>query len=212
MRESCPREWCRSSVLSAWVTALRGPPCDGQRDRPRFSRKDTTHDGHGPVCPDLDETGRLPVSGSSPAYTRTRSAPLGNSSIPPRCRRRRPGLGRVQQRQYRVLRVTFRVMRQACREVNSNNRWSSRWARQGSNLRPLGCKPSALPLSYAPSPRRTGGRPQAARAATALRHPFWSRGTFLVDKEGIVRFAERNGPGEPRDQNGWRKAVAALAA
>src|SRR4051794_12797209 len=39
-----------------------------------------------------------------------------------------------------------------------------------------------------------------------------SRGTFLVDKEGIVRFAERNGPGEARDQSGWRKAVAALAA
>ena len=38
------------------------------------------------------------------------------------------------------------------------------------------------------------------------------RGTFLVDKAGIVRFAEVNGPGEPRDQNGWRKAVAALAA
>jgi mycoredoxin-dependent peroxiredoxin len=39
-----------------------------------------------------------------------------------------------------------------------------------------------------------------------------TRGTFLVDKEGIVRFAERNGPGEPRDQSGWRKAVGALAA
>ncbi len=26
----------------------------------------------------------------------------------------------------------------------------NRWARQGSNLRPLGCKPRALPLSYAP--------------------------------------------------------------
>src|SRR6478609_8459952 len=26
------------------------------------------------------------------------------------------------------------------------------WARQGSNLRPLGCKPSALPLSYTPRP------------------------------------------------------------
>jgi len=38
------------------------------------------------------------------------------------------------------------------------------------------------------------------------------RATFLVDKEGIVQFAEVNGPGEPRDQNGWRKAVAALAA
>jgi peroxiredoxin len=38
------------------------------------------------------------------------------------------------------------------------------------------------------------------------------RGTFLVDKAGIVRFAEVNGPGERRDQGGWRKAVAALAA
>ena len=38
------------------------------------------------------------------------------------------------------------------------------------------------------------------------------RGTFLVDKDGIVQFAEVNGPGEARDQNGWRKAVAALAA
>ena len=38
------------------------------------------------------------------------------------------------------------------------------------------------------------------------------RGTFLVDKAGIVKFAEVNGPGERRDQSGWRKAVAALAA
>jgi mycoredoxin-dependent peroxiredoxin len=38
------------------------------------------------------------------------------------------------------------------------------------------------------------------------------RGTFLIDKAGIVQFAEVNSPGEARDQNGWRKAVAALAA
>jgi len=38
------------------------------------------------------------------------------------------------------------------------------------------------------------------------------RGTFLVDKDGIVRFAEVNAPGERRDQDGWRKAVATLAA
>jgi peroxiredoxin (alkyl hydroperoxide reductase subunit C) len=38
------------------------------------------------------------------------------------------------------------------------------------------------------------------------------RGTFLVDEGGIVRFAEVNAPGEARDQSGWRKAVAALAA
>ena len=43
-------------------------------------------------------------------------------------------------------------------------------------------------------------------------HGMAVRGTFLVDKAGVVRFAEVNGPGEPRDQNGWRKAVAALAA
>jgi hypothetical protein len=34
--------------------------------------------------------------------------------------------------------------------------WSGWWARQGSNLRPLGCKPSALPLSYAPGYRAAG--------------------------------------------------------
>ena len=36
------------------------------------------------------------------------------------------------------------------------------------------------------------------------------RGTFLVDPEGIVRFAEVNGPGEPRDQDAWKKALAAV--
>jgi mycoredoxin-dependent peroxiredoxin len=40
---------------------------------------------------------------------------------------------------------------------------------------------------------------------------FANRGTFLVDREGIVRFVEVNGPGEARDQDGWRKAIAALA-
>lgn len=37
------------------------------------------------------------------------------------------------------------------------------------------------------------------------------RGTFLIDKEGVVRFAEVNQPGEPRDQNAWKKAVSELA-
>jgi mycoredoxin-dependent peroxiredoxin len=36
------------------------------------------------------------------------------------------------------------------------------------------------------------------------------RGTFLIDKDGVVRFAEVNGPGEARDQEAWKKAVAAL--
>jgi transposase len=34
------------------------------------------------------------------------------------------------------------------------------------------------------------------------------RGTFLVDRDGIVRFAEVNAPGEPRDQDAWTKALA----
>jgi peroxiredoxin len=38
------------------------------------------------------------------------------------------------------------------------------------------------------------------------------RGTFLVDKAGIVRFAEVNQPGEARDQDAWKKALAALEA
>jgi peroxiredoxin len=36
------------------------------------------------------------------------------------------------------------------------------------------------------------------------------RGTFLIDKAGVVRFAEVNAPGEARDQEAWKKAVAAL--
>ena len=40
---------------------------------------------------------------------------------------------------------------------------------------------------------------------------FALRGTFLVDRSGAVQFAEVNGPGEARDQNSWKKAVAALA-
>jgi peroxiredoxin (alkyl hydroperoxide reductase subunit C) len=38
-----------------------------------------------------------------------------------------------------------------------------------------------------------------------------NRGTFVIDKDGVVRFAEMNMPGEARDQEGWRKAVAAVA-
>jgi peroxiredoxin (alkyl hydroperoxide reductase subunit C) len=37
-----------------------------------------------------------------------------------------------------------------------------------------------------------------------------NRGTFLIDKQGIVRFAEMNPPGQARDQDGWRRAIAAL--
>jgi peroxiredoxin len=38
-----------------------------------------------------------------------------------------------------------------------------------------------------------------------------NRGTFLIDKEGKVRFAEANQPGEARDQQVWKKALAELS-
>ena len=38
------------------------------------------------------------------------------------------------------------------------------------------------------------------------------RGTFLIDAEGKVAFAEVNGPGDAREQSGWKKAVTSLAA
>ncbi len=37
-----------------------------------------------------------------------------------------------------------------------------------------------------------------------------NRGTYLVDTHGVIRFAEMNGPGEPRDQTVWKQALAAL--
>ena len=38
------------------------------------------------------------------------------------------------------------------------------------------------------------------------------RGTFLIDVEGTVAFAEVNQPGDAREQSGWKDAVARLAA
>ncbi|MFP5224068.1 MAG: peroxiredoxin [Actinomycetota bacterium] len=37
---------------------------------------------------------------------------------------------------------------------------------------------------------------------------FCNRMTFLIDKEGIVRFVEDNPSNDVRDQSGWRKALA----
>lgn len=37
-----------------------------------------------------------------------------------------------------------------------------------------------------------------------------NRGTFLVDTDGVIRFAEMNQPGEARDQTIWKQALAAL--
>ncbi|PZG02160.1 peroxiredoxin [Micromonospora deserti] len=39
-----------------------------------------------------------------------------------------------------------------------------------------------------------------------------NRGTFVIDKAGVVRFAEMNTPGEARDQQGWRKALTEAVA
>jgi peroxiredoxin (alkyl hydroperoxide reductase subunit C) len=39
---------------------------------------------------------------------------------------------------------------------------------------------------------------------------FANRGTFVVDRSGVIGFAEMNGPGEPRDQAVWAGALAAL--
>ena len=39
-----------------------------------------------------------------------------------------------------------------------------------------------------------------------------NRGTFLIDRDGIVRFAQMNSPREPRDQQSWRRALADVRA
>jgi peroxiredoxin len=44
------------------------------------------------------------------------------------------------------------------------------------------------------------------------RSGFAERGTFLVDRDGIVRFAEQNGADQARDQAGWKQALGALPA
>jgi peroxiredoxin len=39
---------------------------------------------------------------------------------------------------------------------------------------------------------------------------FANRGTFVIDKDGVVRFVEVQGPGESRDQKRWRSALAEI--
>jgi mycoredoxin-dependent peroxiredoxin len=55
---------------------------------------------------------------------------------------------------------------------------------------------------------------QVARAYGVFneRFGFAERGTFLVDRDGTVRFTEQRGVEETRDQSGWKKAIAALSA
>ena len=61
----------------------------------------------------------------------------------------------------------------------------------------------------------TSGRTVRSRSSTASptrKLGFANRGTFVIDKEGVIqRFAEMNGPGEARDQGAWGgKALATL--
>jgi len=39
---------------------------------------------------------------------------------------------------------------------------------------------------------------------------FANRGTFIIDKEGAVRYAQMQGPGETRDQTTWRQTLKDL--
>jgi peroxiredoxin len=39
---------------------------------------------------------------------------------------------------------------------------------------------------------------------------FANRGTFVIDRQGVIRFAECKQPGEPRDQTLWTEALRAL--
>jgi peroxiredoxin len=41
---------------------------------------------------------------------------------------------------------------------------------------------------------------------------FSNRGTFVIDRSGIIRFAEMKQPGEARDQKAWTDALAALGS
>ncbi|MEV0899284.1 peroxiredoxin [Actinoplanes sp. NPDC049802] len=40
---------------------------------------------------------------------------------------------------------------------------------------------------------------------------FANRGTFLINRDGKIAFAQMNGPGEARDQATWRAALATLS-
>jgi peroxiredoxin (alkyl hydroperoxide reductase subunit C) len=41
---------------------------------------------------------------------------------------------------------------------------------------------------------------------------FANRGTFVLDRSGVIRFAEMKQPGQPRDQAVWTAALKALQA
>jgi len=40
---------------------------------------------------------------------------------------------------------------------------------------------------------------------------YANRGTFLIDEQGIIRYAQENQPGERRDQKDWQASLAEIA-
>jgi alkyl hydroperoxide reductase subunit AhpC len=62
-----------------------------------------------------------------------------------------------------------------------------------------------------PSPATRTARWRKTHGVFSADRGMAVRGTFLVDRDGIVRFAEVNAPGEPRDQDAWKKALASVA-
>ena len=83
--------------------------------------------------------------------------------------------------------------------------------RPAAHAQDLGGASRATRSRCCPTSGRTARSPQAYGVFNE-RAGFANRGTFVVDKEGVIRFAEMNGPGEARDQAAWEKALATLAS
>ena len=60
----------------------------------------------------------------------------------------------------------------------------------------------------------TSGRTARWRRPTGVQPGagFANRGTFVIDRAGVIRFAECKEPGEARDQKVWTDALASLKA
>lgn len=97
-----------------------------------------------------------------------------------------------------VQRIARHADLDAVQEALDSIKWNDRlafgwWAQQDSNLRPLACKASALPLSYAPDAIRT----QVGNAARACFQTVWSRaspGPFISAKRIMPSVSTRKVP------------------
>src|SRR3977135_2230695 len=74
-------------------------------------------------------------------------------------------------------RVTCDVTAQDRASHRRDHSWPKGWAQQDSNLRPLACKASALPLSYAPD------------ATRVARYSGWQCGQGLLPDGLVARLA-----------------------